>query len=102
MTTHLIMLGSNACAIAFPDAASEPTVAIAAKLMNAAAAVAENEFVLGVAAHNIKVPGRLNVAQRTPTGSADASGTVGDIATDDSYVYVKTSTGWKRAALTAW
>lgn len=40
MTTHLIMLGSNACAIAFPDAASEPTVAIAAKLMNAAAAVA--------------------------------------------------------------
>ena len=40
MTTHLIMLGSNASAIAFPDAASEPTVAIAAKLMNAAAAVA--------------------------------------------------------------
>ena len=25
-------------------------------------------------------------------------GTVGDIASDDSYIYAKTSTGWKRAA----
>ena len=38
----------------------------------------------------------------TPTSSADANGNVGDIAWDDDYVYIKTSTGWKRAALTAW
>lgn len=40
MKTHLIMLGSNACAVSFPDAASEPTATIVAKLMNAASAVA--------------------------------------------------------------
>jgi hypothetical protein len=67
-----------------------------------AVAVAVNEFALGTANHLVKVRGRLNVAQRTPTGSADASGTVGDIASDDSYIYAKTSTGWKRAALSTW
>ncbi len=35
----------------------------------------------------------------TPTGTADANGNVGDIAWDDDYVYLKTSTGWKRTAL---
>jgi hypothetical protein len=35
----------------------------------------------------------------TPTGSADPNGNVGDIAWDDNYIYVKTSVGWKRAAL---
>jgi hypothetical protein len=35
----------------------------------------------------------------TPTGTADASGQVGNIAWDDSYVYVKTAAGWKRSAL---
>ena len=39
---------------------------------------------------------------KNPTGSLDASGYVGDMAWDDNYVYVKTSTGWKRTALTAW
>ena len=68
----------------------------------AASASGTNEFKLGTALHNVKVAGRFNVAPRTPTGSADASGTAGDIAADDSYLYVKTSTGWKRAALTAW
>ena len=38
----------------------------------------------------------------TPTGSADANGNVGDIAWDDDYMYMKTSAGWKRAALSAW
>lgn len=38
--THLIMLGSNACAVTFPDAHSEPLDAIMAKLRNAASAVA--------------------------------------------------------------
>jgi len=35
----------------------------------------------------------------TPTGTADTTGDTGDIAWDDSYIYVKTSAGWKRAAL---
>jgi hypothetical protein len=35
----------------------------------------------------------------TPTSSTDPNGNVGDIAWDDNYIYVKTSTGWKRAAL---
>jgi hypothetical protein len=35
----------------------------------------------------------------TPTSTADALGNVGDIAHDVNYIYVKTSAGWKRAAL---
>jgi len=37
----------------------------------------------------------------TPTSSADPNGNVGDIAWDDNYIYVKTSSGWKRAALSS-
>jgi hypothetical protein len=35
----------------------------------------------------------------TPSGSADAQGSTGDLRYDDSYLYVKTSAGWKRTAL---
>lgn len=35
----------------------------------------------------------------TPTSSADTNGNIGDTAWDDSYVYIKVSTGWKRATL---
>lgn len=38
----------------------------------------------------------------TPIGTSDANGNTGDIAWDDDYVYVKTSMGWKRAALSTW
>jgi hypothetical protein len=38
----------------------------------------------------------------TPTSSSDANGNIGDVAWDDSYVYVKTSGGWKRSALSSW
>lgn len=38
----------------------------------------------------------------TPTGTADSNGNTGDIAWDDDYVYIKTSVGWKRAALGTW
>jgi hypothetical protein len=38
----------------------------------------------------------------TPTGTSDTNGNVGDVAWDDSYVYIKTSAGWKRAALNTW
>lgn len=62
-------------------------------------ATAQDAFVLGTSNHNVQVPGRLNVARHTPTGSADSQGAVGDITSDDSFIYVKTSAGWKRAAL---
>jgi hypothetical protein len=35
----------------------------------------------------------------TPTDTDDSSGSTGDITWDDSYIYVKTSEGWKRSAL---
>jgi hypothetical protein len=35
----------------------------------------------------------------TPTGTSDTNGNTGDMAWDDDYVYIKTSAGWKRAAL---
>jgi hypothetical protein len=35
----------------------------------------------------------------TPASSADTIGNIGDIAWDVNYVYVKTSTGWKRSGL---
>jgi hypothetical protein len=36
----------------------------------------------------------------TPASSSDTHANVGDVAWDNSYFYVKTSAGWKRAALT--
>jgi hypothetical protein len=50
-----------------------------------------------VVGNNVRIP-----TPKTPTGTADASLSAGAISWDDNYVYVKTSTGWKRAALTAW
>lgn len=38
----------------------------------------------------------------TPTGTADTLGSVGDIAWDNNYFYIKTSAGWKRVALSTW
>ena len=35
----------------------------------------------------------------TPTGTSDPNGSVGDISRDDSFLYQKTSTGWKRSAI---
>ncbi|HWL85424.1 MAG TPA: right-handed parallel beta-helix repeat-containing protein, partial [Polyangiaceae bacterium] len=39
---------------------------------------------------------------KTPAGSSDPSGNVGDVAWDANYVYVRTGSGWKRSALTTW
>jgi hypothetical protein len=46
--------------------------------------------------------GGLSIAQHTPTSGADTYGSLGDVVADDNYVYAKTSTGWKRSALTTW
>lgn len=35
----------------------------------------------------------------TPTSTADANGTTGAISWSDEYIYIKTSAGWKRSAL---
>lgn len=37
----------------------------------------------------------------TPTSSSDANGNTGDMSWDDNYIYIKTSTGWKRTALSS-
>jgi len=37
----------------------------------------------------------------TPTSSSDSNGNTGDMSWDDNYIYIKTSTGWKRTALTS-
>lgn len=37
--------------------------------------------------------------QYTPTGTIDTNGNQGDMAWDDSYIYIKTSVGWKRSGL---
>jgi hypothetical protein len=58
-----------------------------------------NQVRLGTSAEEVSVPGRLNVARRTPSSSADTQGSTGDITSDDNYIYVKTTAGWKRAAL---
>lgn len=62
----------------------------------------QNDFVLGTSKHNVKIQGTLNLARYTPTSSADIRGVVGDITTDDNYIYTKTSTGWKRSTLSTW
>jgi hypothetical protein len=36
----------------------------------------------------------------TPTSSSDTNGNTGDFSWDGNYFYIKTATGWKRAALT--
>ena len=41
----------------------------------------------------------INLQSLTPSGSADSTGNTGDVRWDDSFVYVKTSGGWKRSAL---
>jgi hypothetical protein len=35
----------------------------------------------------------------TPTSTSDTNGAVGDVSWDDNYFYIKTSSGWKRSAL---
>ncbi len=38
----------------------------------------------------------------TPTSSNDVLGLVGSITWDNNYLYIRTPTGWKRAALSSW
>lgn len=44
-------------------------------------------------------PNALTIPLYTPTSSNDVAGSVGNLTRDDNYLYVKTSTGWKRTNL---
>jgi hypothetical protein len=44
-------------------------------------------------------PNSLTIPQYTPTSSSDVAGTLGNVSRDEDYIYIKTSTGWKRANL---
>jgi hypothetical protein len=44
-------------------------------------------------------PNALTIPLYTPTSSNDTVGSEGNITRDDNYMYVKTSTGWKRTNL---
>ncbi|MGW9587504.1 hypothetical protein [Microbacterium sp. NPDC055455] len=59
------------------------------------------QIALGSAAHEVLVKGWLTLNQWTPFDSADVIGVVGTVAVDDDYMYVKTSSGWKRVALSS-
>ena len=38
----------------------------------------------------------------TPQGSMDPTGSIGDIAYDENYIYIRTESGWKRSAFESW
>ncbi len=44
-------------------------------------------------------PQSLTIPYFTPTSSIDVSGNEGNITRDDEFLYIKTSTGWKRTKL---
>lgn len=44
----------------------------------------------------------ISTSLYTPTGTSDPNGNLGDTVWDSNYFYVKTSQGWKRAALETW
>lgn len=60
--------------------------------------VNENSIVLG----NLTMSGSL-IIETTPPTSSSESGILGEIRTDENYIYVCTATNtWKRSPLTAW
>lgn len=44
-------------------------------------------------------PKSLKLPQQSPSTSNDSFGEVGDIVTDDNYIYIKTKLGWRRSSL---
>lgn len=60
---------------------------------------AAHQIMLGTSGDRVRVPGSLNLTSYTPTGTADTAGVVGDVTYATNFIYVKTSAGWKRSAL---
>lgn len=54
------------------------------------------------ASADASVNGSRAAPMKAPAGPNDPIGSVGDMTWDENYVYVKTSTGWKRTALGSW
>jgi hypothetical protein len=42
---------------------------------------------------------KITIPSYTPTSSTDTNGNLGNVTIDDDYLYIKTSTGWKRTNL---
>jgi hypothetical protein len=81
---------------------------VAQLLSNAVTVLRNGNFSIGsnyAPTEKLEVGGRIKAEKlqvslsTTPISTADTQGNIGDIARDDYYIYVKTSTGWKRAAL---
>jgi len=57
----------------------------------------------GYFAGNLLTTGKLTFASTyVPASASDPNGNVGDIAYDANYIYIKTASGWRRAALSIW
>ena len=49
--------------------------------------------------NNNFIPNKITLPTYTPSGSTDTNGNLGNVTRDDDYLYVRTSTGWKRTNL---
>ena len=49
--------------------------------------------------NNDFIPNKITLPAYTPSGSTDTNGNLGNVTRDDDYLYVRTSTGWKRTNL---
>ena len=76
--------------------AGEGTVASFSGRVKGADAINDDEFVT-----KSQVESTIK-ARYTPSGTYDKDGNIGDYTYDDSYFYVKTNDGWKRAELETW
>lgn len=58
-----------------------------------------NQIMLGTGGTEVAVADHLNLPLLGPSSSGDPLGHTGDVRIDANYIYVKTGSGWKRAAL---
>lgn len=49
--------------------------------------------------NNYIKPYGLTIPEYTPTSTLDSKGELGEVVRDDDYIYIKTSSGWKRSSL---
>jgi hypothetical protein len=75
------------------------TIGSVAGWINKTAGAADFEPIGSASGNSGTFTNFVNVKPFTPKTSKDATGVTNDIAHDDNYIYVKTSTGWKRGAL---
>jgi hypothetical protein len=73
--------------------------------LGTSAVAAAYQIALGYGPHRVLIKGVLNLkpgpgtAAVIPTSTASTGGSEGDVTYDADYIYVKTSAGWKRSAL---